>query len=99
MNQTRIVRRWQSLALAVVALACAASAQPHKPQPPKTVRLYVFDGGILDNPDISRYSLKREEIGTHLMSVPSFLIVHPKGTLMWDTGAVPDANFKADGMP
>jgi glyoxylase-like metal-dependent hydrolase (beta-lactamase superfamily II) len=99
MKQTRILRPWQALPLAIAALASSAAAQTHKPQPPKIVRLYVFDGGILDNPDISRYSLKREEVGTHLMSVPSFLIVHPKGTLMWDTGAVPDANFKSDGMP
>lgn len=84
---------------AIAALALTALAQPGKPQPPKTLRLYVFDCGILDNADISRYSLKREEVGTHLMSVPSFLIVHPKGTLMWDVGAVPDANFKPDGLP
>lgn len=80
-------------------LAVAALAQPHKPQPPKTVRLYVFDCGILDNADTSRYQLKRNEVGTHLMSVPVFLIVHPKGTLIWDTGFVPDASFKPDGLP
>jgi len=87
--------RW----LAVLATgACFLQAQT-KPQPPKSLRVYVFDLGILDNPDISRYSLRREEIGTHLMSVPSFLIVHPKGTLIWDTGAIPDSTFKPDGMP
>jgi glyoxylase-like metal-dependent hydrolase (beta-lactamase superfamily II) len=79
-------------------LGLSALAQ-NKPQPPKSVRLYVFDCGILDNADTSRYQLKRNEVGTHLMSMPVFLIVHPKGTLLWDTGAIPDAAFKPDGLP
>lgn len=91
-------RRWFAGVLAILACAPFALAQ-HKAPIPKTLRLYVFDGGILDNADISRYSLKRDEMTTHLMSVPCFLIVHPRGTLMWDVGAVPDANFKPDGMP
>jgi len=91
----RVVRSLFAISL----LAFPAATQPRKPQPPKSVRLYVFDCGILDNADISRYQLKREEVGTHLMSVPSFLVVHPKGILMWDVGAVPDANFKPDGLP
>ncbi len=47
----------------------------------------------------SRYSLKRDEVGTHLMSVPCFLVAHPKGTLLWDAGVIPDAAFKPDGLP
>jgi glyoxylase-like metal-dependent hydrolase (beta-lactamase superfamily II) len=33
------------------------------------------------------------------MSVPCFLVVHPKGTMMWDVGTAPDSDFKADGSP
>jgi N-acyl homoserine lactone hydrolase len=99
MAKCRVFVPWYRVALLIAALALPSAAQPHKPQPPKTLRLYVFDCGMLDNADISRYALTREEISTHLMSVPAFLIVHPKGTLMWDVGAVPDANFKADGLP
>ena len=95
MTYTRMTRA----VIAVAALAFPVLAQPPKPQPPKTVRVYVFDCGILDNADTSRYQLKRNEIGTHLMSMPVFLIVHPKGTMIWDTGAIPDATFKADGLP
>jgi glyoxylase-like metal-dependent hydrolase (beta-lactamase superfamily II) len=29
----------------------------------------------------------------------SYLIVHPRGTLMFDAGAVPDSHFKGDGTP
>jgi glyoxylase-like metal-dependent hydrolase (beta-lactamase superfamily II) len=85
--------------LAVVLIAPLAIAQRRKAQPPKSLRLYVFDCGSLNIDDISRYQLKREEISTNIMSVPSFLIVHPKGTMIWDTGAVPDSAFKPGGGP
>ena len=65
---------------------------------PKSVRLYVFDCGSLDIPDTTPYQLKKEELASQVMSVACFLIAHPKGTLMWDTGAVPDSDFK-DGAP
>lgn len=99
MQKGNMIHGWGRALIAVAALALPLFAQSRKPQPPKTVRLYVFDCGILDNADTSRYNLKREEIGTHLMSVPAFLIVHPKGTLIWDTGAIPDGDFKPNGLP
>jgi glyoxylase-like metal-dependent hydrolase (beta-lactamase superfamily II) len=54
---------------------------------------------MLDIPDTSSYQLKPEELATKNMSVACFLIAHPKGTLMWDVGAVPDRNFKPGGGP
>ena len=65
-----------------------------KPQTPKTVRLYVFDCGSLNIPDTTPYQFKKEELATTYMSVACFLVAHPKGTLMWDVGAVPDSAFK-----
>jgi len=83
---------------ALFALLCAPLAHAEKhPARVKFVRLYVFDCGYLDMPDPGRYNFKREELGTNLMSDACFLIVHPKGTLMWDTGVVPDADFKGEG--
>jgi len=79
--------------LAVVGLLCHSSlqgAQPRKAQAPASVRLYVFDCGKLDIPDITPYQLTRAQIATNVMSVPCFLIAHPRGTLMWDVGVVPD---------
>jgi N-acyl homoserine lactone hydrolase len=67
------------------------------PQPPNSPRLYVFDCGRLDIADITPYQLKKEEMATNVMSVPCFLVTHPKGTLMWDVGAVPDAAIPAGG--
>ena len=31
--------------------------------------------------------------------VPCYLVVHPKGTLMWDVGVIPESAFKPDGSP
>jgi N-acyl homoserine lactone hydrolase len=85
-------------ALLLLLAAPSANAQKH-PEPVKSLRLYVFDCGTLDMPDVGRYNFKREELATNLMSDACFLIVHPRGTLMWDTGVVPDGDFKADGKP
>src|SRR5207342_856394 len=79
------------------AIALPSVAQQRKAQPPKSLRLYVFDCGTLDIPDTSAYQLKKEELATTKMSVPCFLIAHPKGTLMWDVGAVPDSGFTVAG--
>src|SRR5215471_5733953 len=71
--------------VAVLAIAPFLIAQQRaKPQPPKSVRLYVFDCGSLDIPDTSPYQLKKEELASSKMSVACFLIAHPKETLMWD---------------
>jgi glyoxylase-like metal-dependent hydrolase (beta-lactamase superfamily II) len=74
-------------------------AQPRPAPPPKSVRLYVFDCGVLNIADPERFQLKREEMVTNIMSAPCFLVAHPKGTLAWDVGVVPDSAFKADGIP
>jgi glyoxylase-like metal-dependent hydrolase (beta-lactamase superfamily II) len=62
------------------------------------LRLYVFDGGVLES-DPSRYRLTKEDVGTTQLSVAAYLIVHPKGVLLWDTGAVPDESWKPTGSP
>jgi len=82
-----------------VLVAPAARAQQHHAQPPKSVRLYVIDCGTLDIPDTSPYRFRKEELAMPMMSAPCFLVAHPKGTLMWDTGPVPDSNFKPGGGP
>ena len=83
--------------LAILTIASSSFGQQRKALPPKSVRLYVFDCGSLDIPDTTNYQLKKEELATAKMSVPCFLVAHPKGTLMWDVGAVPDSSFKPGG--
>jgi glyoxylase-like metal-dependent hydrolase (beta-lactamase superfamily II) len=84
--------------LAFTALAPLTLSQT-RPEPPKSVRLYVFDNGAIKGLDPAAFHLKKEEIATADMVLCSYLIVHPKGTLMWDTGAIPDADLKADASP
>ncbi len=63
----------------------------------KSPRLYVFDCGTLEG-DPARFNLKREEMATTNMSIACYLVVHPKGTLIWDTGAVPDTNINSENQ-
>jgi hypothetical protein len=62
------------------------------------VRLYVLDGGILES-DPSRYELTKQDVGVTNLAVTAFLVVHPKGTLMWDTGAIADDSWVPGGKP
>jgi N-acyl homoserine lactone hydrolase len=75
-----------------------ASAQQHqKPQPPQSLRLYVLDCGIITPANVDAYGLKPSEMATMNMVTPCFLIVHPRGSMIWDTGEIPDGAFK-DGV-
>ena len=70
--------------------------QGNRAAPPPSVRLYVLDGGILES-DPGRYKLTKEDVGTTQLSVAAYLIAHPKGVLMWDTGAITDADWSPSG--
>ena len=89
------------LLLSAATTRATESTQSESPRAehPQQVRLYVFDCGTLHIADVGRFGLKKEEVATSDLAVPSFLIVHPKGTLIWDTGAVPDSAWKATGAP
>jgi hypothetical protein len=52
-------------------------------------RLYVLDCGTLVFNKPEAYNLKREEMQDTNMACTCYLIVHPKGTLLFDTG-LPD---------
>jgi len=73
-------------------------AQTHKPpKPPKSVRLYIFDCGVIHTTNGDAYSLKKEEMASTEMSIPCILVAHPKGALMWDNGYIPDRAFPPGG--
>jgi glyoxylase-like metal-dependent hydrolase (beta-lactamase superfamily II) len=59
----------------------------------KSLRLYVFDCGAIKNVDPQAFGLKREHLPHLDVAVPCHLIVHPRGTLIWDTGVVPDGEI------
>jgi len=66
--------------------------------PPTSLRLYVFDCGTM-RADPARFRLERSEIATDVLATPCFMVAHPRGTLMWDVGAVPDADWMPTGGP
>ena len=72
-------------------------ARVSKAAAPKTVRLYIFDCGLLNitTEGVERYHVTPAEVGETRMSVPCFLVAHPKGTLMWDVGVIPDGTVQA----
>lgn len=80
------------LTLALAGTVLAAQAPAPKATPPKAMRLYVFDCGRLNisREGVERYHVSTAEVGETRMPVPCFLVAHPKGTLMWDVGVIPD---------
>lgn len=86
----------------LAAGACGSSQPASSPEGggsgPRPIRLYVFDGGTLES-DPGRYRLTKEDVGTTALSIAAFLVVHPKGVLMWDAGAVPDGDWTPTGEP
>ena len=73
-------------ALAVAWVTLTGNAQDRWLQSP---RLYVLDGGVLAS-ETARFRLKDSEVEEVSLAVASYLIVHPRGVLMWDAGAVAD---------
>ena len=80
------------LFLSISAGLFAWSATPQTASP---VKLYIFDCGTLKsgNPDV----LLARGVTTTDMSVTAYLVVHPRGTLLWDTGVIPDDLIKPEG--
>jgi N-acyl homoserine lactone hydrolase len=103
MNLTvRVSRIFAMLSLCVlggVAVIATTRAQDPHPRVPKSVRLYVFDCGVIKGLDPALFNFTREEVKSTDFAVPCYLIVDPKGTLMWDVGVIPDSDFKDDGKP
>jgi len=94
---TRIV---PAILAATVFLSFGFSpANAQQPQPPQSLRLYVLDCGIITPPNVDNYGLKVNEVADTRMVTPCFLIVHPRGSLIWDTGEIPDSAFKEGVSP
>src|SRR5690349_7868480 len=91
----RIVPAILAAAMSVIAGFTPANAQ--QPQSPQSLRLYVLDCGIITPANADAYGLKSSEMATVNMITPCFLIVHPRGTMIWDTGEISDSAFK-DGV-
>src|SRR5258708_6945035 len=94
----RIVPAILAMALSVAfGLLPTNAQQAQRPQSPQSLRLYVLDCGIITPANVDNYGFKPNEVADMRMVTPCFLIVHPRGSLMWDTGEIPDGAFK-DGV-
>ena len=89
--------RWAALAALAVLWSFGAVAQK-RPAPPATPRIYIFDNGSIKGLDPKLFNFTREELKEVDFIDVSYLIVHPRGTLMFDSGEIADAKFK-DGQP
>jgi N-acyl homoserine lactone hydrolase len=85
----------------VCLVALAALGAFHAPlraaEPATGLRLYALDRGSLEIKDMSFFSDTGDYDGqSGKIAISCFLIQHPKGTLMWDTGLSPQF-VKSDG--
>jgi len=85
--------------IVAIALPWCASALAQKPAAPKTPRLYIFDNGEISGLDPKLFGFAREELKSVDFVNQSYLIVHPRGTVMFDTGGLGDDTFPAGGGP
>lgn len=71
----------------LLAVSFAHAGEALTPLPKVTTpRLYVLDCGTLVNNKPEDYGLKREEVKDTNMAVTCYLVMHPKGMLLFDTG-------------
>ena len=95
MSMRRTIVLLAAAAALVTALPEAQSRRPTVSSP----RIYVFEAGNIRGLDPKLFNFTREELKEVDFVNTAYLIVHPKGTVMFDAGAVPDSHFKADGAP
>ena len=101
MNNLKLRSMVVSLVVATTLMVMACSGgRTASPERLATtgLRLYVFDCGTL-KADLTRFRLKPEEVATTDLSVACFLVVHPRGKLLWDAGAVPDMDWTPTDGP
>jgi N-acyl homoserine lactone hydrolase len=76
---------WTAVPLATALFtSTAVTGRPATAQQPvSSLRMYVLDGGDLG--------------GASPLAVAMYLFVHPRGTLLWDAGTLPDSLVEAGG--
>ena len=93
-------RRLTIVLLSAVTALAVAAPEAQSPRPAVTSpRIYVFEAGNIRGLDPKLFNFTREQLKEVDFVNIAYLIVHPKGTVMFDTGALPDSHFKGDGAP
>src|SRR5687768_17860376 len=83
------------LLIAAGSLSVVAQSRPTVTSP----RLYIFDAGGISGLDPKLFNFTRDEIKQPDFTNVVYLIVHPKGTVMYEAGSIPDHDFPANGAP
>jgi glyoxylase-like metal-dependent hydrolase (beta-lactamase superfamily II) len=87
------------VAALVAALAFGWSAAPHGQSSaaasPPALRLYVLDCGTLKDRDRVPYGILLEQMPPRDLADTCALLVHPRGTLLWETGVRESVNQSA----
>jgi len=87
------IKRWAAIAAVAAVWSLVAQAQT-RPAPPATPRIYIFDNGAIKGLDPKLFNFERQELKEVDFIDVSYLIVHPRGTLMFDSGEIADAELK-----
>lgn len=84
--------------LAALAFADSGGSVAEAADIPDTPRLYILDCGTIAPMDPALFGVTASEVNREVTFVtPCYLVVHPKGTLIWDVGQVPDQDIPDDG--
>jgi N-acyl homoserine lactone hydrolase len=84
---------------AIGILLCASPLAQVRPKAVPALRVYVLDCGRLKERDGVPYGLSREQVAPRDLSDLCALIVHPRGTLLWETGLNETVNRIPAGAP
>ena len=91
------VVRFAAAAACVGCLGVAVSITPQAQAARPVVtspRMYIFDAGVLRIADpLPLFGLKKEEVAASDLSDGAYLVVHQRGTLLWEAGLIPDAQI------
>jgi N-acyl homoserine lactone hydrolase len=92
---TMFISRFRALPFVLLTLSSLMA----QPKPSSSPRLYIFDCGTIKGLSVNMFGFKEGEVPARDFVVPCYLVVHPKGTLMWDVGVISDKAFPAGGGP
>jgi glyoxylase-like metal-dependent hydrolase (beta-lactamase superfamily II) len=86
-------------AFALFVAACASGKPAETRLPPPAVRLYAMDCGRIDMPDVDALADDGSMRGVAAARVdPCYLVRHPRGDLIWDTGLPETIADMPDGL-
>ena len=73
------------------------SCQSVSVQTDDEIKLYIFDNGLIVGLEPELFNFTLSEVAETDFVLTSYLIVHPQGALLWESGGIPDHDFPADG--